>query len=473
MIKDSKNQNSDWSIMEKVKIADVLAVTSGEIIQNGKAAFVTGVSIDSRKIKKNDCFIPFAGEKADGHNYIEKAFENGASLSLSEINISTETEGTIIKVEDTLIAMQQLAKYYRHLFDIPVIAVTGSSGKTTTKDIIATILSVKYKVMKTQGNFNNAYGVPQTLFNLDNRHEIAVIEMGMDREKEIEKIIDLVEPHISVITNIGYAHIEYLKTQENIYKAKKEILETLTAKDYAVVNGDDEFLGKMINEKEIFNLIKVGINSDELDLKAVEIQQKEERINYSVEINHKIENYNFRIPGEHNIYNGLMGIWIGHYFGLTQKEIQQGLTDFVPSANRMAFYNINGTTIINDSYNANPDSMIAGLKVLKNKGKGKRKIAVLGDMLEMGEYAKDMHKELGEKVSEYADILIAVGEYAYYLKSGAENCIDSEKIYIVKSAAEAGKCLEKIMNKDDVVLLKGSRGIGLEKSLYYLQGKGE
>lgn len=452
--------------MEKVSLEQLVKITEGRLIQKGKTDWVTGAAIDSRKIKKNDLFIPIKGEKVDGHRFIETAAEKGCSTSFTETEVLDFPEGiNIVLVESCLEAMKALAKYNRERYDIPVIAVTGSSGKTTTKDLIASVLSQKYNTLKTQGNFNNEYGIPQTLFNLQPEHEIAVIEMGMDHLNDIRKSIGEVRPHIGVITNIGTAHIEILKTQDNILAAKKEIFETMGAGDIALLNGDDVYLNKIREDEEPFSVARVGIRGAGLSLKAEQVESSAQGIRFEADGEH----YHFAYPGIHNVYNCLTAIWLGRYYQMTHDEIQRGLDAFKPSGNRMDIVKVKAATVINDSYNANPDAMKAALDMLWDMGKGSRRLAVLGDMLEMGEMSETGHLEIGAYAAEKADVLIAVGpESKAYIK-GAGASLADERCFWSADAESAGRLLKKLMAPGDVILIKASRGVHLEKTLEMIQ----
>ncbi|MBC3803527.1 UDP-N-acetylmuramoyl-tripeptide--D-alanyl-D-alanine ligase [Acetobacterium fimetarium] len=455
--------------MDSISIDEILGITRGELLQGERDLKIKNVKIDSRKIQNGDLYIPIIGEKNNGHEYIEQAFLNGGSVSLTQEKDRPFPEKmTVILVESTLEAMKALASFNRHRYQLPVIAITGSSGKTTTKDLVASVLAQKYTTLKTEGNFNNEYGIPQTLFNLGPEHEMAVIEMGMDHLGDISKSIRSVDPDIGVITNIGLCHIERLKTQENIFLAKKEILQTLKNDGMALVNGDDGFLKKLKEEKNSYQVQTFGIN-DQQSIKALEYVSNSSGLQMLVEWEGKKENYSFGFPGVHNVYNCLVAIWLGHFYKMTQPEIQKGLDAFVPSGNRMNIFSIGKIKVINDAYNANPDAMKASLDVLETVGADYgRRIAVLGDMLEMGDFGPAAHYEIGEYARKKADVLIGVGDLGKEICRGyGQNRND---VYHVANADAAGACLRKIIASEDIVLIKASRGMGLEKVLDYIEG---
>ncbi|MGL4606840.1 MAG: UDP-N-acetylmuramoyl-tripeptide--D-alanyl-D-alanine ligase [Eubacteriaceae bacterium] len=449
-------------------MSKLLDVVQGKIIQEGKAKTISGVKIDSRKTTFGDLYIPILGEKNNGHDFIDKAFENGCEVTLSQEPQRKYPKGmTVIFVDSTLEAMKALASYHRHRYGLPVIGITGSSGKTTTKDLVASVLSQKYYTLKTQGNFNNEYGIPQTLFNLEPEHEIAVIEMGMDHLGEIARSIESVDPQIAVITNIGLTHIEILKTQDNIFKAKKEILERLNEEGVALVNGDDPFLRKLSENKQIFQTVTFGIHgSNDFIVKSFDSHSR--GLNMIVQWEKKELEFSFSFPGEHNVYNCLVAIWLGLHFKMSQEEIQKGLDAFVPSGNRMDISEIGNVKIINDSYNANPDAMRSALNVLRTmKEEHKRAIAILGDMLEMGDFALTSHYEIGKYAAECCDVLIGVGEFGEEICRGFGDL--PEKTYHVEKAEKAGELMASLCKPGDIILIKASRGVGLEKTIDYIK----
>lgn len=457
--------------MESISIDEILHITRGELLQGNRSLAITNVAIDSRKIKNNYLYVPIVGETNNGHDYITQAYSNGGQVCLTEErNRSFPAEMTVVYVASTLAAMKALAGFNRQRYNIPVIAITGSSGKTTTKDLVAAVLSQKYHTLKTEGNFNNEYGIPQTLFNLGPDHQIAVIEMGMDHLGDISKSIQLVKPDISVITNIGLSHIERLKTQENIYLAKKEILQTLSSEGIAYVNGDDEFLKKIAVEKTTYQVKTFGLQGAQT-VTARNYTSTPVGLEIEVEWEQRKEVFTFNYPGAHNVYNCLVAIGLGYFYEMTQAEIQKGLDAFVPSGNRMDIFTLGSIKVINDSYNANPDAMRATLDVLATLGRDyRRKIAVLGDMLEMGEYGPAAHLEVGRYARDKADILIGVGELGWSICQGYEN---AGTVYQVTDALAAGVCLKEIIQPADIILIKGSRGVGLERVIDFIKEGGQ
>lgn len=456
--------------MQTMMLNEVIEAVKGSLLNSVKNQKIKGISIDTRTLETGDLYIPIKGERFDGHDFIDEAVEKGAIAYLTEKKDCIHKSVNVVLVENTLKALQGLALFYRQKFDIPFIAVTGSSGKTTTKDMVASVLEQKYKVLKTQGNFNNEIGLPLTLFQLEDYHEMAVIEMGMSDLGEISTLVHMVYPDIAIITNIGSAHIEHLESKEKIFEAKKEILETLTEGQLALLNGDDTYLNTIKNSK--FKVSFVGLKNNFLDLKAKGILNQENEVSFYVEDTYKnIERFYLKLPGIHNVYNGLMAIYLGKYYNLNHNTIQQGLNKFIPSKMRMDIFENGQIKVINDVYNANPDSMRAALSVLRDIGKQKRKIAILGDMLEMGKWAEEAHIKIGKVLLENnIDILIGVGQCAkYYITGALSQGMSKEKALFFKTNKEVIDYITTIIKNGDVFLVKGSRGMKMEEIVTFLQ----
>ncbi|HZJ76416.1 MAG TPA: UDP-N-acetylmuramoyl-tripeptide--D-alanyl-D-alanine ligase, partial [Oscillospiraceae bacterium] len=376
----------------------------------------------------------------------------------------------IIQVKNTLEALTKIAHYYKRLFDIPFIGVTGSAGKTTTKDLIAEVLSVKYDVHRNAGNFNNEIGLPLTLFNLEAKHDISVLEMGMSSYGEILNLANIVHPDIAVITNIGLSHIEYFGSKENIMEAKMEITANLGKENYLLVNGDDQYLKNIDRKGKDYNIIFYGLSRYN-DFHAVDIKDLgEEGSSFKVNINDESVRFKIKSPGLHNIYNGLIAIWIGIKYGMTPKEIQKGLSSFKSPGMRLDIIDGDNIKIIDDTYNASPDSMKIALDLLE-KIKADRKIAVLGNMFEMGSFAEKGHRSVGKHLAyKKIDLLITVGEMAYWIASEAKKRgLKETNIFTVHTNGDAIDILKRNVRDNDAVLIKGSRGMAMEEIVKFLQ----
>jgi len=438
-----------------MKIKDILTATNGKLIGN----IDTNISIenfctDSRNIEPNSLYIPLIGEKFDGHDFIIDSFEKGALISLTSKSITTEKP--LILVEDTLKAFQDIAKYHRKNKNIPVIALTGSVGKTTTKDMLHAVLSKKYNVLKTEGNFNNHIGVPKTLLRLDN-HNMAIIEMGMNHAGEMSVLSQIACPDLAIINNIGYSHIGNLGSRENILKAKLEITDALSKDGKLIVNNDDEYLSTLDND----NLIKFGIKNPS-DLTAYDIEIDDTTTKFKVSINNQEYDFILPLPGEHFVYNALAAITVGNIYGISPIDMADSLKNMSFTKMRMDIIEKNSIKIINDAYNASPDSMKASLNSLIAV-KGDRKIAVLADMLELGEFSESIHFEIGKSIDkEKIDYVWAYGNDAIEIINGAlNNGIKNAKFFNDKEMLI--KEVKELLQPNDCVLIKGSRGMKMDE----------
>lgn len=455
-------------------IEAIAKACNGTIINKGNTDVVNKISTDTRTIEEGSMFIPLIGENFDGHIFIEDAIKRGASVVLIQedrvANTNIPNSISAIQVKDTLTALTNIAYDYKNLFNIPFIGVTGSVGKTSTKDLISGVLSGRYNVHKNLGNFNNEIGLPMTLFNLEAHHEISVLEMGMSSYGEILNLVNIVNPQIGVITNIGVSHIEHLGSKENILKAKMEIATNLGRGNYLLVNGDDEQLKTIDKHDKEYEVVFYGLSSSN-DFYPTDVKDLgEDGSSFTVNIEGKPTEFKIKQLGLHNVYNGLAAVWIGLKYNMTAEEIQRGLDSFEPSKMRLEVINKDNMKIINDAYNASPDSMKAAIDVLENI-KAERKIAVLGNMFEMGSFAEEGHRSVGKHiVDKKIDILITVGDMANWIGLEAKkNGMNEDKVYSVLTNSDAISILEKNINANDAILVKGSRGMTMEEIVRFLQ----
>ena len=449
--------------MKDLSIKNIIEATKGKLLVGNEEYVCMSYSKDTRTIKEGDCYIGIKGATFDGNLFWEKALENGASTVIVQ-NVEIEDEKlkkwsdkNIIKVEDTLEALYSLARYKRSLYNIPVIAITGSVGKTSTKDIVANVVSKKYKTLKTEGNNNNNIGLPFTILRLQDE-EVAVIEMGMNHFGEISLLTSIAKPTICIITNIGTSHIGNLGSRENILKAKLEILEG-SKKEAVIINNDNDLLHKWYEEnKENYNIKTYGIK-EQSDIMAKEIKLEENKSTFTCKINNLEEKINVPVGGEHFILNALCAITVGEVLKIEADKIKKGIENFELTKKRMDIVELkNCIKIINDAYNASLESMTASLKVLSEFKE--RKIAVLGDMFELGDFSEELHKKVGkEVVKNNIDILIACGENARYIADVAKENIDKENVYYLRKTEEIKPLLEKIVKDNDVILFKASNGM--------------
>jgi len=456
--------------MESITLAQLLTAVNGKLLGNDTdlETPILRVDTDSRNIHEGALFIPLVGERFDGHAYINSALEGGAVGCLTaRERESYRPDKFYVKVGNTQRALRDLAAWYKERFQIPFVAVTGSVGKTTAKDMIAAVLGTKYKVLKTEGNFNNNVGLPLTLLRLDRSYEIAVLEMGMDRFGEIDYLAGTVKPDVGVITNIGDAHIERLGSRENIFKAKCELLPHIKEDGLLVLNGDDPMLSTLRGNTPVET---VFCGRDEgLEYRAqVTGGDGVSHIHCRLTTPHMDRDVKIPALGEHMIYPALIAAAVGEWFGLTPDQIEQGLTRFVPTRMRMNILRRGGgVTILDDTYNANPQSMRAAVSVLADSHSA-WKAAVLGDMLELGPFAPALHSGVGEYLGKAGiNCLVAVGEMSEHMAQGARDagvpmvchCADKE-------AAKA--VLDRIIKPDSTILVKASRGMKLEELTAYL-----
>lgn len=446
----------------KLKLSDIAACLG---VKTDKEAIITSVSTDTRKITEGCLFICLKGERFDAHDFIPQAVENGAAAVVSEKEV--ECAVPVLKVESTHKALLDIARMYRETFDIPVVGLTGSVGKTTTKEMIYSVLSEKYNTLKTQGNLNNEIGLPTTLFSLDEKTEAAVIEMGMNHFGEISRLTNTCKPTMAVITNIGVSHIEFLGSRDGILKAKCEIFEGLKKGSFAALNGDDD---KLITvKKDDYKILHYGINNKENDVLARDITQNGESTSFTVSFNNKEQKVTIPTVGLHNVYDALAAFTVGVCFDIKPEKIAEGLSKYVSAGMRQRIKNVNGITVVEDCYNASPDSQKAAVDTLLALN-GKRKIAVLGDMLELGEKSKELHEEVGRYVSEKGiDMLLTYGEQSQFTAKAVTN--GKTVCHSFSDKGELTKKLLETLEKDDVVLFKASRGMKLEEVINNLYGE--
>lgn len=440
---------------------EIVKVTDGELV--GGDVEVSSVSTDTRTLEKGALFIAVKGERFDGNDYIRQAAENGAAAAVSDLEAGTvKTSIPVIYVKNSRTAQLKLARHYRDRFNIKLCGVTGSVGKTSTKDMISAVLAAKYVTHKTEGNLNNDIGLPKTLFGLDNNTQAAVIEMGMSDRGEISALSQAAHPTCGVITNIGFCHIENLKTQENILAAKLEILDGMDENAPLIVYGDNEFLGGLTSEKiGGRRLIRYGLNR-KFDVYATAVSQTENGGRFT--LHYKGSSYKAEVPvtGEHHILNALAAFCAGIEFGLTPEEIIPAFMDYKGSGMRQKTELRGGNIrVILDCYNASPTSMRSSLSVLGAVKTEGRKIAVLGDMLELGEKSKSLHAGLAEFAEEHADMFFLYGREMTALRDELKK--RGASVFHSENKQELTELLLNEIKSGDVVLFKGSRGMKMEE----------
>ena len=451
-----------------MKIRDILDVINGKLLYGDLDKDLENFSKDTRTINKGDIYIGIKGDTFDGNTFYKNAFENGADVCIldnKDIDYEIYDDKSMILVNDSIETLGKLAHYKRMLYNIPVIAVTGSVGKTSTRDIIYSVLSKKFNILKTDGNYNNNIGLPLTILRLKD-HDMMVLEMGMDKFGEIEYLSNIANPTHAVITNVGTAHIGNLGSRENIMKAKLEIISGMNENGKLYLNNDNDLLNEHLNEiKEKTNVITIGIDNNS-DYMAKDIKLD------AFESSFKIDDNDFKINvgGKAFVYNALMGYSLGKEFGLTNKEIYDALVNIKLTENRLEkLTGKKGETIINDTYNASYDSIKNAVELL-SKASYKRKILVLGDVLELGEYDKEMHEKIAIEILKYNfDKIILVGTSVKYIKDMLENNNYNADIYLFEKESDTYELLDNTLDKDDIILLKGSHGINLINIVNHLK----
>ena len=448
-----------------MKVEDIIKATNGRLLVGDPQEDCENFCTDTRKIQKGDIYVGLKGEKFNGNEYYKEALEKGAKVAvISGIEVTKEDldqykDKTIIEVKDSLEAFGDIAAYKRDLYDIPVVQITGSVGKTSTRDIIANVVRKQYKTLQTEGNQNNAIGLPTTLLKLKD-HEAVVVESGMNHLGEIRYLGKIAKPTVAVITNIGTAHIGFLGSRENILKAKLEILENLKPGGYIVINNDNDMLNKWAKEDTKYKKYTFGIE-EKSDVMAYNIKVSEDYSTYNVKINNKEYFVKVPVSGKHFVYNSLCAIAVGNLLNIAPENIIKGIETFTLTKNRMEIDKIkDNVTVINDAYNASYDSMKAALEYLKELP-GNRKIAVLGDMFELGEFAEEIHRKVGiEVITHKVDMLVTVGELANYIADEAEYLgMPKDQVIRLNTTTEAINYLNDNLEKDDVVLLKAANGM--------------
>ena len=440
---------------------EICAAVGGTLLQDSGAP-VTGVTTDSRAVQPGQLFIPLVGERFDGHAYISKALEGGAAGCLTAAAPETLLPGKLyIQVVDTRLALKALASWYRDKFDLPVVQVTGSAGKTTTKEMIASVLSQRYNTLRTEGNFNNDIGAPLTLLRLMPEHQAAVIETGMNHFGEIRYLGDMVRPDIAVITNVGDAHIENLgNTRQGILRAKCEIFENLTPEGIAVLNGDDELLNTVTLPQTI---LRCGVG----DGCGVRVTDIDDRGLEGVACTVSIEGEHYRLttsaPGRYMIYPMAMAAAIGRRLGLTGEEIAAGVAAYTTVGSRMHLIRLPGERlVIDDCYNANPQSMAEGLRMLA-ASPARHRVAVLGDMGELGQLTAQAHRDMGALTRRLGLTAVAVGEKMHALTE-----TDPQAQWFA-TVEEAMPTIRQLFTPGTAVLVKASHAMHFERIVKELE----
>jgi UDP-N-acetylmuramoyl-tripeptide--D-alanyl-D-alanine ligase len=450
--------------MNPLSLAQIAKLAGGSISADDTSLIVSRISTDSRTLRAGDLFVPLRGENFDGHKFIEQAAERGAAGAMVEEkwNGKVPRHFALIRVADTLVGYQTLAANYRASLRLKVIAITGSNGKTSTKDFVAATLAKKFRVTKTEGNFNNHVGLPQTMLAANRDDEIAVWEIGMNHPGEIAALAKLAAPDAAIITNVGIAHIEFMGSREAIAEEKGALAEAVAANGTLILNADDAF-SEGIAKRTRAKIILAGIENG--SVRATDISQHATGSEFTIlEGAHRCR-AQLPVPGIHMVQNAMLAVAAGRAFGLSLEECAIGLASTPLTKARLQIREIDGIQFIDDSYNANPDSMKAALRTLVELDADGRRIAVLGEMGELGAESESGHREVGEAAASLRiDELIAVGVTAASIARAAQKA-GLEKSVAVDSPEEAAGLLEKNAAPGDLILVKGSRSARMERVL--------
>ncbi len=448
-----------------IKIKEIVTATAGQLLAGNGEAIVEGFSIDSRTIRKNDFFVPLPGEQTDGHNYIFDALNKGASgtfvANKKKAAVYLSEGKAFILVQDVLKALQKTAAYYRKKFSVPIVAVTGSAGKTTTKDMIESVLETKYSTLKTVGNLNNHIGVPLTLLRLKDHHQVVVLEMGMSGFGEIAFLARMAKPEVGVITNIGEAHLEMVGSLEGVARAKGELLLEMGLAGRAVLNGEDQRL-VALGDSFSGTTVYYGFQKEYCP-RAENLLFRQKKTQFELVFSRSKTRVLLPLPGKHNVLNALAAAAVGDIFKLSQTEIKQGLERVKITAARLEVEQRGSLMIINDTYNANPTSVRASLEALTGMAGKARCGVILGDMLELGIESTRAHYSMGKFAAlQGVDYLITLGTLSRDIAEGARRA-GLSTVVECKKITEVLTALENLAAPGDWVLVKGSRSMKMEK----------
>ncbi len=439
--------------MKKLSLTEIATACNGT---TNSQISITSISTDTRKIIKGCLFICLIGEKFDAHAFIDDAFSKGASAVMISRDIPLSKP--YVKVEDATKALLMLAAYYRRQFSFPVVGITGSVGKTTTKEFTFLALSAKYNTIKTEGNLNNEIGMPSTILSIEENTEAAVIEMGMNHFGEISALSMAASPNIGVITNVGVSHIENLGSRDGILKAKLEILDGMTEGSPLIINKDNDKLATVKNDD--YNIKTFSIDAPS-DFRAIDICENGLQMEFNVAYDNKLQHIVLPTRGVHNVYNALAAFAVATTLKIDAQSVAKKFLEYRPIGMRQNIVNVGNITVIEDCYNASPDSTKAALKMLSEMNSNQT-IAVLGDMLELGDYANEAHKEIGEIAAELnIDYVLTIGNYSTLTTSSAKTA-GCKNAYHFESNEDLENFLFNIANDGDSVLFKASRRMKLE-----------
>jgi UDP-N-acetylmuramoyl-tripeptide--D-alanyl-D-alanine ligase len=446
-------------------IKEIISATNGRCLQGQEDLRVSDVTTDSRQAKRGTLFIAVKGERFDGHDFIKDVVAKGVRVVVVDQNISISAQVTVIKVKNTVKALGYLAQFHRNRFNIPVIAVTGSAGKTTTKEMIANVLGTQLNVLKNLKTENNHFGVPYTLFQLNKNHQVAVIEVGTNQPGDIHWLAEILKPTLAVFTNIGESHLERLKNKQGVFKEKTSLIEYMPANGTLIFNNDDSYLKKIMVLKSKQKKVNVGLSLDNA-FQAKNILNLSGKLSFTI----NGQKYSLNCVGTHNIYNALLAIACAKECKVKKQNIVKGLKDFKFPSGRQQIKHIKNRLIIDDSYNANPVSVRAAIDLLSNLNISGKRIMVCGDMLELGKETKELHRAIGKLVAQSRiDVFMTFGNLAKEMAVGAKASKNNLNIYQAKTLEDVTGTIHEILKPGDALLIKGSRGMKMERVVEFLE----
>lgn len=472
--------------MEKISVKEILEITSGKLLYGSMETAISGASTNSRQINEGDLFVPIIGERVDGHRFISQALESGASVSLTSIHdVGEELPGKefdgkcLIKVNDTLRAFQTVAAYARNKFEGTLVGITGSVGKTTTKEMVAAALEARYNVLKTEGNLNSQIGLSLMMMRFEKTHEAAVIEMGVSENGEMPKLCDISRPKYAVMTNIGMSHINQFKNRENTRREKLNIINHFDEDSILFVNGDDELLYQVALCKmgradilmdectrralEKCRVITFGVG-EQCEYRALNVDMRDTHTAFTMVHNDKKTDVNLVVPGMHNVTNALAALAVADNLGVNPEDAAKKLSLYQPIAMRGTIIKNEKFTIIDDTYNASPDSIKSGIDVLAGMRDAVRTFAVLADVLELGEASYQCHYDVGEYLaSSPVDELVTVGTEAKIIAKAVSEKAPKKVVHSFDNNNDAIEYLKASVSDGSVLLIKGSRGMHMDE----------
>ncbi|MGN0394002.1 MAG: UDP-N-acetylmuramoyl-tripeptide--D-alanyl-D-alanine ligase [Coprococcus sp.] len=448
--------------MINITVKDIIKATNGFLLCGDENIVLNDICIDSRKVKEGDLFVPLIGENVDAHRFIESAMETGTATLTAQHDNVVISDKPYIRVDDTEKALQDIGLYIRNRYHMPVVGVTGSVGKTTTREMITAAISTAKKCFHTEGNYNSQIGVPITLSKMTDEYEAAVIEMGIGKPGEMKLLSSMVQPDIAVVTVIGVAHIEYLKTQENIRQEKLDIISNMSENGLLIINGDDPLLKEIKNSMPC-RTMTYGCD-EECDFRAENIRFEDNYTVYDMVYKNQKTTVKLNVRGKHNVRNSLAGMAVAYEMGIPFEISSKAYENFQGQRQRIIKLE-NRYTIFDDSYNASPDSMKASIDVLCDMECKGKKYAVLGDMFELGEKSLEYHRQIGAYLCDKKiDGVIVIGEHAQEIKKVLDACENKyATTYAFEDNEEIAMTLMGMLSPDDIVLVKGSNGMNLKE----------